>query len=681
MALFLSGAVFFCIWCIWELDFSLLENRSQVVYDAQGEILGFTLSRDNDSYRFLVTPEEVSPLYLKMLIASEDRRFYQHFGVDFLALPRALFNNISSGERTSGGSTLAMQVAKRLTGHERTYFNKLKEIVQASYLTLRYGRNQVLSWYLTLSPFGSNIEGIKAASLRWFGHLPNVLTPSEAALLTALPRAPEHIRPDRNPQAARYYKNQVLRLSYEQGVINRDLWEASLEDRFPDKLQPIVQKDRSFATYLAQRDHRREIHTTVNKTVQTVLAEEASNFRQLHQDGAVLSVVVLDVKNHTMAGILGTSDEEKTQLCLPFALRSPGSALKPFAYGLAFQYGKIFPDTLLHDESRLFGSWQPENFSRTFSGKVPASLALATSLNLPALEVLNMVGTEQFAVWINQGNNRLITKNSIFDPSIILGSGSITLYDLAELYAMIHEDGMAYDFGMYEPFVTGNNAEAAVNIREDDQNEHNRDVKDLGEGRRMLSPDSARAVFEILKMTARPSSALTMKDVSYKTGTSSRFTDALAVGSMGRYTVAVAIRFPDNRTGYYRYTGYVDAAPVLFSIFQRLQTRDFPKPELKSPLLDGSRPQALLEAGNKESVLGRDELKIDFPGNGDTVLPDHAGRIFVNYRGGKGKIYLTVGDQQTEEQFFIPDHEGTYILSISDEYGHSDTTVFQVVLP
>ena len=220
---------------ISEIDLSKIERRSHVIYDVNGEVIAYTLSDDTDSYRFYTRISDVSPLYIEMLIANEDRRFYDHIGVDFSALLRALFKNISSNRITSGASTIAMQVAKITAGHERTYLNKLKEVVQAVYLTQKYGRDQILEWYMTVAPFGSNIEGVKAASLKWFGHLPDKLTPSEAAFLTALPRAPEHIRPDRNHKATLYYKNEVLRLSYEKGVISRDVWQASIQDDLPAK--------------------------------------------------------------------------------------------------------------------------------------------------------------------------------------------------------------------------------------------------------------------------------------------------------------------------------------------------------------------------------------------------------------------------------------------------------------
>src|SRR5574344_1254288 len=230
LLLVVTLAVTFCINAINELDYSDITERSKVLYDKDNGIAGYTLSSDTQSYRFYTTVDDVSPLYIKMLLASEDQRFYSHCGVDFLALICSLSNTIYSQNITSCGSTIAMQVVKRRTKHHRTYYHKLKEVVQAIYITHKFGRDTVLNWYLTIAPFGSNIEGVKAASLKWFNHLPLKMTPSEAALLTALPRAPEKIRPDKNLKATFYYKNAVLKLSYLHKVIDKDVLNASLEE-------------------------------------------------------------------------------------------------------------------------------------------------------------------------------------------------------------------------------------------------------------------------------------------------------------------------------------------------------------------------------------------------------------------------------------------------------------------
>ena len=342
-----------------------------------------------------------------MLIANEDKRFYSHFGVDPVSIVRAAFYNFKNQNVGSGASTLAMQVAKRLTGHKRTYINKVKEMVQAIYLTLKYKRDGILTLYLTLSPFGGNVEGVKAASLTWFNHLPNTLTPSEAALLTALPRAPEHIRPDKNPKSALYYKNEVLKLANKAFVITKEQLKLSLKEELPHKRFTIRQNALTFGNYvfnLKKSDPKtdfkekdilhtddKEIYSSLDDTVQEELNLSAAKFEQNSDPNYVLSAIVLDVKNHTIKGVLGSSSNKKTTVCLPFRLRSPGSSLKPFAYAFAMERGMLHPNTILHDNQNLYGTWSPNNFSRKFSGNISAKKALTYSLNLPALEVLNLV--------------------------------------------------------------------------------------------------------------------------------------------------------------------------------------------------------------------------------------------------------------------------------------------------
>ena len=639
---------------ISEIDLSKIEHRSRVIYDSEGGIVAYTLSDDTDSYRFYTREDEVSPLYISMLIANEDRRFREHCGVDFPALARAFFSNISSNRITSGGSTLAMQVAKITANNKRTYLNKLKEIVQAIYLTGKYGRKQILEWYMTVAPFGSNIEGVKAASLKWFGHLPDRLTPSEAAFLTALPRAPEHIRPDRNYNATKYYKNEVLRLSYEKGVIGMDVWKSSLEDQLPTGLKQIPMNSLTLGNYLFARVADREIHTWLDPHIQQFLQSLAGTFHENHRDGAVLSAVVLDSLTHRVTGILGSSDLKITQLCLPFSLRSPGSTLKPFAYALAFQERKIHPNTLLHDNSKLFGLWNPANFTGKFRGKITAEKALTSSLNLPALEVISMVGPLKFINTLNTGAKRVYVKNDSYDYSVILGSPVVSLYNLARFYAMLNEDGILNHYSLYQ----GDLPEQSV---------------------RLLSSDSARITWEILKSTGRPYNGVGMPGVSYKTGTSSKFTDALAAGSFNNNTVAVAIRFPDNHPGPYRYDGYKDASPVLFDLFANIQSQQFIKEPLESELFIRRPPDALKEVIEQEKTIDRRRLRIMFPVSGDTVMPDFNNRVFIKSIGGEGKIFLTVDDRQYETDYFVPEREGMYEVSVMDEQGRSDSVSFRVV--
>lgn len=674
LILCITGAIFvFVFSSINELSLSKFLDRSYVLYSDKGNVLAYTLSSDTSALRFKTTKDEVSKLYINMLIANEDKRFYSHFGVDPFSIVRAAFYNFRNQNVGSGASTLAMQVAKRLTGHKRTYINKVKEMVQAIYLTLKYKRDGILTLYLTLSPFGGNIEGVKAASLTWFNHLPNTLTPSEAALLTALPRAPEHIRPDKNQKSALYYKNEVLKLANRAFIITKEQLNLSLKEELPHKRFTIRQNALTFGNYVfnlkkinTKTDFKgldilhtddKEIFSSLDDTVQDELNLIAAKFEQNSDPNYVLSAIVLDVKSHTIKGVLGSSSNKKTTVCLPFRLRSPGSSLKPFAYAFAMEKGMLHPNTILHDNQNLYGTWSPNNFSRKFCGNISAKKALTYSLNLPALEVLNLVGANSFSKKFNLNEQLLKIRNNKSDLSIVLGSGIINLYNLARLYAMLNEDGLMHEF-------TYKN-KSDINLQK----------------YRLLTKDSARAVFEILKETPRPYLYPEQKLISYKTGTAYEFTDALAIGSLNNLTVAVSISSPYNIKGNTHYTGYDSASPYLFEILSKSKTEKLYKEDLNSPLLNTAPPTALKELNltNQSHALNHEKkLEITFPTNGQTVSPDSHGKVYIKTKGQTGELIITVNNEQFKQHYFEPKSEGFYSITVIDEAGQTDTTKIKV---
>lgn len=674
LILCITGAIFvFVFSSINELSLSKFLDRSYVLYSDKGNVLAYTLSSDTSALRFKTTKDEVSKLYINMLIANEDKRFYSHFGVDPFSIVRAAFYNFRNQNVGSGASTLAMQVAKRLTGHKRTYINKVKEMVQAIYLTLKYKRDGILTLYLTLSPFGGNIEGVKAASLTWFNHLPNTLTPSEAALLTALPRAPEHIRPDKNPKSALYYKNEVLKLANRAFIITKEQLNLSLKEELPHKRFTIRQNALTFGNYVfnlkksnTKTDFKeldilhtddKEIFSSLDDTVQDELNLIAAKFEQNSDPNYVLSAIVLDIKSHTIKGVLGSSSNKKTTVCLPFRLRSPGSSLKPFAYAFAMEKGMLHPNTILHDNQNLYGTWSPNNFSRKFCGNISAKKALTYSLNLPALEVLNLVGANSFSKKFNLNEQLLKIRNNKSDLSIVLGSSIINLYNLARLYAMLNEDGLMHEF-------TYKN-KSDINLQK----------------YRLLTKDSARAVFEILKETPRPYLYPEQKLISYKTGTAYEFTDALAIGSLNNLTVAVSISSPYNIKGNTHYTGYDSASPYLFEILSKSKTEKLYKEDLNSPLLNTAPPTALKELNltNQSHALNHEKkLEITFPTNGQTVSPDSHGKVYIKTKGQTGELIITVNNEQFEQHYFEPKSEGFYSITVIDETGQTDTTKIKV---
>ena len=674
--LLITAVTAFVIFSITSIDLSPIENRSKVLFDKDGNVIAYSLSSDSQSFRFLTTPDDVSDIYLKMLLSNEDRNFHSHIGVDFKALARALVYNLKNQEITSGGSTIAMQVVKRLSHHKkRTYINKLKEIIGAVYITARFGREKVLTWYLTLAPYGSNIEGVKAASLKWFNHLPDRLTPSESALMVALPRAPELIRPDLHPQRARYYKNEAIKLAFKNGIISEDLMRIALAEDCSYKLHNLKQSAYTLGNYTFARDETsksdnsaqtKEFYTAIDSDIQHILNEVAEKYETSKRDNAILSTVVLDCKTHQIVALNGSSDTKNNQICLPYRQRSPGSTLKPFAYAMAFEAGKLHPQTVMKDTGRLYGSWKPDNFNYKFNGEIKAKDALCMSLNIPALEVIKAVGPDDFYKRINKRNKVLFITDGMPDSSIILGSGSISLVDLTSLYAMLNTDGMFYPYELYR--------------KESDNTENDNQITHAN-SYRLLSKESARAVFEILKNTARPANHPDNRTISYKTGTSYKFKDALAVGSNGKYTVGVAITHPDNRTTNYNNTGYTDAAPVLFDILLQLKDETLEKEDIDDVLFSNTAPKALQRQNINQEILEiKDKLKITFPLNNSVVAPDYNGRIYIRHEGGSGKVFLNTDDSQLESDYIEVSQNGFYKVCVFDEKAQSDCVDFEVKL-
>ena len=349
-------------------------------------------------WRLPLAPDEVDQRYLAMLMAFEDKRFYEHHGVDARSLARAAWQLIENRHIVSGGSTLTMQVARLVEGHyERSGSAKLRQILGALQLERYLSKREILALYLQLAPFGGNIEGVRAASLAYFGKEPHRLSVGEAALLVALPQSPELRRPDRNPRAARLARDRVLDRVMHAGVI-------STAEVTRARLEPIPHERRAFpklAPHLAESEvaaapaktvHRLTIDRGVQRSLER-LAEEQTKLL-----GQKLSAAIL-VVDHTTGEVIAhvgsagyLDDDRLGAIDMANAVRSPGSTLKPFIYGLAFEAGLAHPETLIEDRPVRFGSYAPKNFDESYHGTVTIREALAQSLNIPAVKMLDAVG-------------------------------------------------------------------------------------------------------------------------------------------------------------------------------------------------------------------------------------------------------------------------------------------------
>jgi penicillin-binding protein 1C len=492
------------------LDPALADLRSTVVVDRDGRLLRPFVTEDG-RWRLPVGVDDVDPRYLDLLFAYEDRRFWRHGGIDPRAAVRAAMQGLTRGRIVSGASTLTMQVARLLEPREtRDLAAKRRQIVRALDLEARWSKRDILGFYLSLAPYGGNLEGIRAASFAWFGKEPKRLSTAEAALLVALPQSPETRRPDRFPEAARRARDRVIDRAAAAGVIAPD-------DAARARAEPIPRERHAFPliaphlaeTLVGERPETRIHRTTVDLRIQVALERLLRERAETWGEKQSAAIVVLDNQSGELLASVGGPDyfdgPRAGAVDLTDAVRSPGSALKPFVYALAFENGLAHPETVLEDRPARWGAWAPENFDQGFHGTVTARHALQQSLNMPAVQMLEAVGPQALVSRLNNAGGRLETaSDAAVGLAVGLGGVGIRLEDLARLYS-----GLA----------RGGETRALV-----------RRLGETGsERRRLTDPVAAWYVADILRGAPPPQNALAGR-LAYKTGTSYGYRDAWEIG-------------------------------------------------------------------------------------------------------------------------------------------------------
>ena len=533
----------------------------------QGDLARVVLAEDgtplwrfadaNGVWRYPVQTREVSPYYLDALLTYEDRWFYQHPGVNPLALVRATWQNLTGARVVSGGSTLSMQVARLLDPHSRTLHGKLRQMWRTAQLEWHLSKDEILNLYLNRAPFGGTLQGVAAASWAYLGKSPSQLTHAEAALLAVLPQAPSRLRPDRHPQRAQEARDKVLRRLAEFQVWSQPAVDEALEE--PLLLAPRLEP--SLAPLLARRLNRPDspplIRTTLDATLQRRLEDLLLGWRARLPEHTSAAILVVEEESMAVRAYLGSVDINDTKrfghVDMISALRSPGSTLKPFLYGMALDDGLIHSESLLQDVPRRYGDYRPGNFSMGFTGAVPASMALSSSLNLPAVQLLEAYGPKRFAAQMRIGGMPLALP-ALAEPNLalILGGAGSRLEDLVSGYSALARDGKS----------------ATLRLQPEDA---------LRE-RPLLSPGAAWIVRRILSGQARPDrdprAELVQRPVlAWKTGTSYGFRDAWAIGVGPRYLIGVWIGRPDG-TPVPGQFGLASAAPLMLQVHDVLTNRD-----------------------------------------------------------------------------------------------------------
>jgi len=540
---------------IWPLPLPQ-DDLARVVLAEDGTPL-WRFADANGVWRYPVQTREVSPYYLEALLTYEDRWFYQHPGVNPLALVRATWQNLTGTRVVSGGSTLSMQVARLLDPHSRTFHGKLRQLWRTAQLEWHLSKAEILNLYLNRAPFGGTLQGVAAASWAYLGKSPSQLTHAEAALLAVLPQAPSRLRPDRHPQRAQEARDKVLRRLAEFQV-----WpQAAVDEALEEPLLLAPRLEPSLAPLLARRLNRPDspplIRTTLDATLQRRLEDLLLGWRARLPEHTSAAILVVEEETMAVRAYLGSVDINDAKrfghVDMISALRSPGSTLKPFLYGMALDDGLIHSESLLQDVPRRYGDYRPGNFSMGFTGAVPASTALSSSLNLPAVQLLEAYGPKRFAAEMRIGGVPLALP-ALAEPNLalILGGAGSRLEDLVSGYSAFARDGRS----------------ANIRLQPDDT---------LRE-RPLLSPGAAWIVRRILSGQARPDrdprAELVQRPVlAWKTGTSYGFRDAWAIGVGPRYLIGVWIGRPDG-TPVPGQFGLASAAPLMLQVHDVLTNRD-----------------------------------------------------------------------------------------------------------
>ena len=531
---------------------------STVVTDRNEELLGARIASDGQ-WRF--PPRNTTPEKIKdCLITFEDKHFYHHWGVNPFAIGRAFYQNVKNKRIVSGGSTLTMQTIRLARNESRTFREKLIEMIWATRLEFRASKEEILSMYISHAPFGGNVVGLDAAAWRYFGHSADDLSWAESAMLAVLPNAPAMIHLSKGRKTLLDKRNRLLKQLLEKKTIDSSTYELAISEPLPDEPHALPQ----IAPYLVSRFYQERngeySRSTINKGIQTQVEDLAERWSNEfgRSDIRNLAILVIDIPSNQVVAYCGNVHFDRkqggNQVDVIQAPRSTGSILKPFLYYAMLQEGSLLPDMLLPDVPVNINGFTPQNFSMQFEGAVPASEALARSLNIPAVTMLQRYGVPKFHSFLQQIGLKTINRSSShYGLSLILGGAEATLWDVTNAYAMMGRSLLQLPQTSCSLLLP---------------------TSRITESTGPFQPGAVWQTFDALKEVNRPEeidwkSIPSMQTIAWKTGTSYGFRDAWAVGVTPRYAVGVWV---GNATGEGKpgLVGAQTAGPVLFDIFNLL---------------------------------------------------------------------------------------------------------------
>ena len=548
------------------------KNFATVVLDDEGFPLR-AFADQNGVWRYHVSLDEVSPEYLEVLIAYEDRYFYQHPGVNPISFLRAAWQYLYNQRIISGGSTLTMQVARLLHPHERTLLGKTQQILRAFQLEWHFSKRQILSLYVNNAPFGGTLEGVQAASYQYLHKPVSELRPAEAALLTVLPQAPSRYRPDRHPKRAAQERDKVIDRLATQGV-----WSVHKAQKV--KQEPIVvwKSEQPLVSPLLARRLKKAspgkavIKTFIQRGLQQQISSYVLDYAVLQGEAVSMAVLVVDNQTQHVISYVGSSsmqdDSRAGHVDMIQAVRSPGSTLKPLLFGLAIDDNLIHSHSLLGDVPRLHSGYRPGNFAKGFDGPVTASDALQRSLNIPFVQLIEAYGEQKLVNKLAHVLHPLKIPGNKANAAIILGGAGISLESLVSLHSSFANEGLVKPLTFENTNIQG--------VGDDDNKKKQNKSEQSEQGRRLMSKEAAWITWNILTGVTPPErfswglSKETRPELAWKTGTSWASRDTWAIGSTKQYTIGVWVGRPSGEplSGA---LGVTTAAPALFSVLDMLQ--------------------------------------------------------------------------------------------------------------
>lgn len=584
---------------------------STVITSSNGQLLG-ALIADDGQWRFPHN-DSVPEKFKTCLIQFEDEHFYKHSGFNPVSIFKALKQNIKAGKVKRGGSTITQQVIRlSRNNRDRTYFEKLKELILATRLEFKYSKEKIITFWASNAPYGGNVVGLDAASWRYFNRKSSELSWSETATLAVLPNAPNLIYPGKNQDKLLAKRNRLLKKLLTKNVIDSLTYNLSILEDLPQKAYAIPQ----MAPHLLQKINKEKkgefVKTTIDKKLQNQTNTIVKNhYNQLSKNGIYnIAVLVLDVKTRQVLSYVGnapTDNKHQKSVDIIDKPRSTGSILKPFLYAAMLDNGVILPNTLVADIPTNFGSYQPENFDKKYAGAISAKLALSRSLNVPTVRMLQSFGLEKFHHYLQKLELRDIKKSANhYGLTLALGGAESNLWDLCKSYAAMASTVNHYSENSSRYFTKEFSAPTFYADK-------NIDFGSKTSEKIIFDAASIYLTLESLKEVNRPNAEEnweffdSSKQIAWKTGTSFGFRDAWAIGTTKDYVVGVWVGNADGE-GRPGLVGVQTAGPILFDVFDKLPNAIwFEKPfdemtEIEICKKSGFRATAICEEKTLEFV-------------------------------------------------------------------------------